>query len=227
PHERQPAGRDPRPDRADQLNRRFYHGIADPTRGPGPTPGPGPDRSPILTQPHVPESSMTVPHRAHRHAPTRRSAIRWTGVLAFAAATGGAPLAAQDDIAAGALAASRTAAGTAWQPELTPKPGLHGSWGGWSLMGHGALSLGYVREESPKGGAQLGSTNWVMLSATRRAGTGVLALTLMGSVEPLTLGDCGQPRLLAVSGTCPTDGYSDYQHPHPPVMELSARYVEP
>jgi hypothetical protein len=94
-------------------------------------------------------------------------------------------------------------------------------------MLHGVAALGYVREQSPKGGTQFGSANWLMVSATRRAGTGTLVLTGMGSLETLTLGSCGLPRLLATSGVCDTDGYSDYQHPHPPVMELSARYIEP
>lgn len=153
---------------------------------------------------------------------------RRLGVFALiAVAAAPAAAGAQEQGGAGEFAARRTAAGTAWQPELTPMPGLHGTLGGWSLMVHGAASLGYVREESPKGGSRLGSANWLMLSATRRAGTGTLVLTGMGSLETLTLGDCGVPRLLAVSGVCPTDGYSDYQHPHPPIMELSARYIEP
>jgi hypothetical protein len=169
---------------------------------------------------HARSSAGAGPVRLRRRA---------AALLLVAGTAAPVPVAAQDAAAGGvaAVAAARTAAGTAWQPERTPMAALHGTAGAWRLMLHGAASVGYVREASPKGGSQVGSANWMMLSAERRAGTGTLVLTVMGSLETVTLGACGLPRLLAVSGTCDTDGYSDYQHPHPPVMELSARYIEP
>ena len=173
-------------------------------------------------------SSMPRPARRGAGAGRLRRSGQAAALLLLAAARPATPAAAQEAAGgAAAVAAARTAAGTAWQPERTPMAALHGGGGAWRLMVHGSASLGYVREASPKGGSQAGSANWLMLSAERRAGTGTLVLTGMGSLETVTLGACGLPRLLAVSGVCETDGYSDYQHPHPPVMELSARYIEP
>jgi hypothetical protein len=137
-------------------------------------------------------------------------------VSAQAPSTAAAPL----------LPSARTAAGTAWQPDLAPMDALHRSLGAWRLMLHGAATVGYVRERLPKGGDLVGSTNWLMATAARRLGTGELTVSAMGSAETLTLGDCGAPRLLGTSGVCDTDGFRDFQHPHPPIMELAAHYTE-
>jgi hypothetical protein len=121
----------------------------------------------------------------------------------------------------------RTIAGTAWQPDLAPMDAFHAAGGGWSLMVHGVARLAYVREAAPKAGARLGGTNWLMAAAARQAAGGTLTLTAMGSAERWTLGACGLPRVLGVSGVCDTDGYRDYQHAHPPIMEASARFNRP
>ncbi len=123
--------------------------------------------------------------------------------------------------------ATRLASGTSWQPDATPMDALHGRLGGWQLMLHGSVFFGYVRETSTKGSARLGSANWLMLGASRAALGGSLALTAMGSMETLTLGSCGYPLLFSAGPLCSTDGVREYQHPHPPLMELAARWEQP
>jgi hypothetical protein len=121
---------------------------------------------------------------------------------------------------------SRTVYATSWQPDLNPVNGFHLSAGSWRLMLHGRVFAGYVREETPRGGSQWGSANWAMLAAARQLGRGRLTLSATTSLETLTLGDCGYPRLLAGSG-CNSDGFGEYQHPHGIFPELSARYTHP
>jgi hypothetical protein len=123
----------------------------------------------------------------------------------------------------GAMAAgSRHASGTAWQPEATPMHALHASLSGWAVMGHGGAAAAYMWAETRKGGSRFGITNWGMARGSRALVGGVLTLTAMGSLETLTVGDCGLPGLLASGSPCNSSAFRDFQHPHPPLMELSA-----
>lgn len=122
--------------------------------------------------------------------------------------------------------ASRYASGTTWQPDATPMHGLEGDVGEWRLMAHGNAFLAYARAETRKGGSRLGLPHWAMGSARRPLLGGELTLTVMGSAETLTVGDCGMPGLLASTGNCGADPFRDFDHPHPPLMELSARHQQ-
>jgi hypothetical protein len=119
----------------------------------------------------------------------------------------------------------RTTNGTAWQPRAVPVHAWHGSRGAWRLMAHGQAFVGYVHESTYKGGTRAGSANWAMVGATRSTSGGSFNLTAMGSLETITWGDCGYPRVLSAGAACGRDGFHEYQHPHPPLMELSGRLL--
>jgi hypothetical protein len=53
---------------------------------------------------------------------------------------------------------------------------------------------------------------------------GVLGLHAMASLDPLTVGECGYPNLLATGEFCDAEPIHDRQHPHDLFMELSAGY---
>lgn len=82
-----------------------------------------------------------------------------------------------------------------------------------------------VRDESTnRGDGQFGSVNWFMGMAERRVGPGYLTGRAMLSVEPLTVGECGYPDLLATGEFCNGRPIHDRQHPHDLVMEAAAVY---
>ncbi|HEX2091892.1 MAG TPA: hypothetical protein VHG28_05785 [Longimicrobiaceae bacterium] len=116
----------------------------------------------------------------------------------------------------------RYASGTSWQPDETPVRALHGTAAGWRFMLHGSASLAYVKAQTRRGGARLGSANWGMVHASRSLPRGMLTLTGAGSLETITLGKCGLPGLLAAGPACLV-ATREFQHPHPPLMELSGR----
>ncbi|HWV57550.1 MAG TPA: hypothetical protein VNZ57_08880, partial [Longimicrobiales bacterium] len=120
---------------------------------------------------------------------------------------------------------AREASGTAWLPDLSPMYALHTMRGGWDLMLHGNGFLQYIDEGSRRGSTQLGSVNWLMGMARRALGGGDVTLRAMLSAEPLTVGECGYPDLLATGESCDDRGFlHDRQHPHDLFMELAAMY---
>jgi hypothetical protein len=123
----------------------------------------------------------------------------------------------------------RDASGTAWLPDATPMYAIHGQAGAWEAMVHGNVFLQYLYEggEVHRRGQQAGSINWVMGMTRRSAGVGRVGLRAMLSLEPLTIGGCGYPVLLATGETCDGDGIHDRQHPHDLFMEIAAEYDRP
>ena len=87
--------------------------------------------------------------------------------------------------------------GTGWLPGAVPMYAWHRQAGSWMVMTHGNAFVQYVRDAGPRGHEQGGSTNWLMVMATRPASGGQLALRGMISAEPWTVGGCGYPDLLA------------------------------
>ncbi|HUF90366.1 MAG TPA: hypothetical protein VMR66_10370 [Gemmatimonadota bacterium] len=119
---------------------------------------------------------------------------------------------------------SREASGTAWLPDASPMYALHGPAGGWELMLHGALYVHWLADGGERGGDQLGATSWVMGMGRRPAGGGDLTLKAMLSADPLTVGACGYPDLLATGEFCDNEPLHDRQHPHDVFMELAGVY---
>jgi YHS domain-containing protein len=119
---------------------------------------------------------------------------------------------------------ARAGSGTAWLPDVTPMYAVHRDFGGWSAMLHENLFLQYVNEGTDRGGDQLGSVNWMMGMAERRAAGGFLGVRTMFSLERLTVGECGYPDLLATGESCNGRPIHDRQHPHDFFMELAGTY---
>jgi hypothetical protein len=119
---------------------------------------------------------------------------------------------------------SREGSGTAWLPDASPMYAVHAASGSWSLMIHGSVFLQYIAEGGARGESQLGSVNWLMAMARRPVGGGDLALRVMASAEPLTVGRCGFPQLLQSGESCHGRPLHDRQHPHDLLMEAAAKY---
>jgi hypothetical protein len=119
---------------------------------------------------------------------------------------------------------AREASGTAWLPDETPMYAFHRTTGRWELMLHGSVAIQYVDEGGDRGDEQFGSTNWVMGMAHGSIAGGVLGLHAMASLDPLTVGECGYPNLLATGEFCDGEPIHDRQHPHDLFMELTAGY---
>ena len=128
---------------------------------------------------------------------------------------------------------ARDASGTAWLPNLTPVFGARTAWRGWDIMLHGNAFAQFLYEPGERhrtggfGTRQLGSVNWGMAMARRRAGVGRLGVRTTISLEPWTIPGCGYLSLLATGETCDGDTIHDRQHPHDLFMEVAADYDRP
>jgi hypothetical protein len=121
----------------------------------------------------------------------------------------------------------REASGTSWLPQESPMYGIHRNAGSWSLMFHGSAFAQVLHETSERGDTQVGSINWFMAMARRPAGNGSIGLRGMLSLEPITIGGCGYPDLLASGERCDSEAIHDRQHQHDLFMELAAEYDRP
>ena len=122
---------------------------------------------------------------------------------------------------------AREASGTSWLPQESPMYGIHTDAGGWSFMFHGNAFAQLLHESSDRGDTQAGSINWFMAMARRPVGNGTIGLRGMLSLEPITIGGCGYPDLLATGETCNGEPLHDRQHQHDLFMELAAEYDRP
>ena len=118
------------------------------------------------------------------------------------------------------------ASGTSWVPLSSTVGGAHAMAGRWMLMLHGVAYGQYTNQQGPRGGWQVGSINWLMLSAVRPTPGGRVELRAMGSAEPYTLGRVGYPMLLQTGETYRGTPLHDRQHPHDLAMELSTTFEQ-
>lgn len=125
------------------------------------------------------------------------------------------------------ISMSRDGSGTSWLPDATPMYAIHAMKGPWLLMLHGNAFLQYIDEGGDRGDEDFGSINWVMGMARRKLGDGDLMLRAMLSAEPVTIGECGYPDLLATGESCNGGELHDRQHPHDLFMEVAAKYERP
>jgi len=121
----------------------------------------------------------------------------------------------------------RVGSGTAWLPDAAPVPGYHGRLGRWALMVHGSAFLQYDRQFGTRADHQLGSVNWVMMTANRAVAGGTVRLRAMASAEPLTLTEKGYPQLLQVAQPYRGATLTDRQHPHDVVSEIALAFERP
>jgi YHS domain-containing protein len=122
---------------------------------------------------------------------------------------------------------AREVSGTAWLPDSTPMYAVHAQRGAWLFMAHENAFVQFFHESGNRGGDQVGSINWAMGMAQRNVGSGRLMFRGMFSAEPVTIGGCGYPDLLASGEQCNGQKIHDRQHPHDLTMELAAEYDAP
>ncbi len=122
---------------------------------------------------------------------------------------------------------ARDGSGTAWQPDSTPMRGIHAMLGGFQLMFHENISVGYDAFGSNRGDDRFVSTNWFMVMAHHDLGSGQIGARLMLSAEPLTVGGRGYPLLLQTGETWRGVPLHDHQHPHDLFMEAAIEYKVP
>ncbi|HEX3580425.1 MAG TPA: hypothetical protein VH087_01595, partial [Thermoanaerobaculia bacterium] len=115
--------------------------------------------------------------------------------------------------------------GTSRNPESAPMPMMMWQHGPWMLMLHGQAFLEHANDSGPRGGQETFSTNWMMASASRKLGGGVLAFRTMLSLEPATIPNRRYPELFQTGETVEGKQLIDGQHPHDFFMELAAEYL--
>ena len=129
------------------------------------------------------------------------------------------------------LPMSRNGSGTAWQPDATPMYMWMSHHGNWMVMNHGAVFGRYTnqnigRSASQRGGSTWDAPNWLMTMAQRNVGErGLLNLTTMISLDPLTEGGNGYPLLFQSGEAYRGQPLVDRQHPHDLFSALSIGYT--
>jgi hypothetical protein len=114
--------------------------------------------------------------------------------------------------------------GTAVQPSAWPMPMVMTGVGSWRLMWMGQAFLVDTQQTGPLGADKFYSTNWGMLGATHRLGSGSVMLRTMLSLEPATITDRRYPLLFQTGETAFGEPIVNAQHPHDLFMELSVQY---
>ncbi|HEV8400641.1 MAG TPA: hypothetical protein VGQ18_12500 [Gemmatimonadales bacterium] len=117
---------------------------------------------------------------------------------------------------------ARAGSGTAWLPDSSPMHAAHFMAGKWTLMVHGLVAPLYDTQGGPRGDDQFNVINWGMLTARRAFGGGQVALRVMASADPWTVGPRGYPLLLQSGESYQGAPLIDRQHPHDLWIELAA-----
>ncbi|WP_303310223.1 hypothetical protein [Hymenobacter sp. BT730] len=129
------------------------------------------------------------------------------------------------------LPMSRNGSGTAWNPDQTPMYMWMSHHGKWMVMNHGAIYLRYTnqnmgRDGKQRGGSTFDASNWFMTMAQREVGEkGLLNLTAMFSLDPITEGGNGYPLLFQSGEAYQGKPLVDRQHPHDLFSALSIGYT--
>lgn len=128
------------------------------------------------------------------------------------------------------LPMNRNGSGTGWNPDASPmymwiKQGQKTDW-----MFHGNIFLRYtgtdIFNEGERGDGKFSMPNWFMTMMNRKVGEkGLLNLTAMISLDPLTEGGNGYPLLFQSGETYRGRKLVDRQHPHDLVSGLSIGYT--
>ncbi len=129
------------------------------------------------------------------------------------------------------LPMNRNGSGTAWQPDQTPMYMWMQHKGPWMLMYHGSAFGRYTSQNFNHDGARghanaVDGPNWLMTMAQRNVGEhGLLNLTLMMSLDPLTETRGGYPLLFQTGESYKGQPLIDKQHPHDFISGLSVGYT--
>ena len=122
---------------------------------------------------------------------------------------------------------ARAGSGTAWLPDSSPMHAAHFRAGRWTFMVHGIVAPLYDSQRGPRGDDQFNVINWGMLTAKRPFGGGQVALRVMASADPWTVGPRGYPLLLQSGESYKGAPLVDRQHPHDLWIELAALWERP
>jgi len=117
-------------------------------------------------------------------------------------------------------AAGPEAAGT---PQMPPPAAVSASAWRWTVDATAFVGFNYQRRKFRDFDAWE-SQNWVMATGARPAGGGMLVLSSMMSLEPLTLRDIGSHQVFQTGETFRRAPLIDYQHPHDLFMGLGAQF---
>ena len=126
-------------------------------------------------------------------------------------------------VTAVALLVPAAAFGQADQHQHTPAPAN----ASWHVMQDAVAWLTSNDQGGPRGGRDIGSQNWWMGMASRPAAGGTLQVTLMLSLDPLTLGADGYREIFQVGETLNGRPLIDRQHPHDLVMQAAVAWRTP
>jgi hypothetical protein len=129
------------------------------------------------------------------------------------------------------LPMNRNGSGTAWQPDQTPMYMWMQHQGPWMLMYHGSAFGRYTSQNFNHRDARghrsaVDGPNWAMVMAQRNVGQrGLLNLSLMMSLDPLTETRGGYPLLFQTGESYKGQPLIDKQHPHDLFSGLSVAYT--
>jgi hypothetical protein len=122
---------------------------------------------------------------------------------------------------------NRMGSGTTWIPDAVTVPALERMTAGWHLVLHGFVFGQFNAQGGPRGARQIGSSNWMMLMASRTLAGGRFQARTMLSVDAATVSGRGYPLLLQSGETYQGAPIRDRQHPHDLWMELGVQYERP
>ncbi|HEX8507418.1 MAG TPA: hypothetical protein VF630_18795, partial [Hymenobacter sp.] len=127
------------------------------------------------------------------------------------------------------LPMNRNGSGTSWHPDQTPMYMWMQHKGPWMLMYHAAAFGRYTSQNfnNSRGRANaIDGPNWGMAMAQREIGArGLLNLSLMVSLDPLTETNGGYPLLFQTGESYRGQPLIDRQHPHDLISGLSVGYT--
>ncbi|MFD2719542.1 hypothetical protein ACFST9_12505 [Hymenobacter monticola] len=129
------------------------------------------------------------------------------------------------------LPMNRNGSGTSWHPDATPMYMWMQHKGPWMLMYHAAAYGRYTSQNFNNSGKRghanaIDGPNWGMAMAQRTIGArGLLNLSLMVSLDPLTETNGGYPLLFQTGESYRGQPLIDKQHPHDLISGLTASYT--
>ncbi|MDO7847780.1 hypothetical protein Q5H92_15550 [Hymenobacter sp. M29] len=129
------------------------------------------------------------------------------------------------------LPMNRNGSGTSWHPDATPMYMWMQHKGPWMLMYHAGAYARYTSQNFNNSGKRghdnaIDGPNWGMAMAQRNIGArGLLNLSLMVSLDPLTETRGGYPLLFQTGESYKGQPLIDKQHPHDLISGLSASYT--
>jgi hypothetical protein len=129
------------------------------------------------------------------------------------------------------LPMNRNGSATSWQPDATPMYMWMRHRGPWMLMYHAGAYARYTSQNFNNSGSRghanaIDGPNWGMAMAQREVGArGLLNLSLMVSLDPLTETRGGYPLLFQTGESYQGQPLIDKQHPHDLLSGLSVGYT--